>query len=132
LSGTVRAAKNKQRTQGVAVTDYVIDYFEVPSSDSGASRAFFAKAFGWATLSYGDTYDEIREAGVLAGINGDAADRSGAPLMGIRTSDIAAAERAVLAAGGSISRQTYAFPGGKRFYFREPGGAELMVYQPAE
>ena len=114
------------------MASYLIDYFELPSSDSAKSRAFFSQAFGWKTLTYGDTYDEIREAGALAGVNGDAADRSTAPLMGVRTADIVTAEKAVLAAGGTITRQTYDYPGGKRFFFREPGGAELMVYQPSE
>ena len=50
----------------------------------------------------------------------------------IRTTDIAQAERDVVAAGGTVTRPTYDYPGGKRFFFREPGGAELSVYQPAE
>ena len=33
-----------------------------------------------------------------------------------------------LAAGGTITRPQYDFPGGRRFHFREPGGNELAVY----
>ena len=50
----------------------------------------------------------------------------------IRTTDIERAERDVVAAGGVITRNPYDFPGGRRFYFREPGGAELAVYRTAE
>jgi predicted enzyme related to lactoylglutathione lyase len=114
------------------MTSFVIDYFEVPSRDALRSRDFFQTAFGWEMLSYGDGYHEIRNAGTLAGVNGVAEDHGSAPLMGIRTSDIAAAEAAVVAAGGIITRQTYGYPGGKRFFFREPGGAELLMYQPNE
>jgi predicted enzyme related to lactoylglutathione lyase len=114
------------------MTNYVIDYFELPSSDPRKSRDFFSKAFNWKMLSYGDTYHEIREAGALAGVNGDGEDRSAAPLMGIRTDDITAAEKAIVSAGGAITRPTYDYPGGKRFFFRKPGGAELLVYQPNE
>jgi predicted enzyme related to lactoylglutathione lyase len=113
------------------MTSYVIDYFELPSDAPGKSRDFFAKAFQWETLSYGDAYHEIRNAGTLAGINGDGKDHGSAPLMGIRTDDIAAAEKAIVAAGGTITRKTYNYPGGMRFFFREPGGAELLVYQPS-
>jgi predicted enzyme related to lactoylglutathione lyase len=114
------------------LASYVIDYFELPSSDSALSRAFFGNAFGWKTVTFGDTYDEIRDAGALAGVNGDTTDRSAHPVMGIRTSDIVTAAKAVVAAGGTITRKTYDYPGGKRFFFREPGGAELVVYQPGE
>ena len=53
-----------------------------------------------------------------------------APVIGIRTTDIAKAERDVVAAGGVLTRSPYDYPGGRRFFFREPGGAELMVYSP--
>jgi predicted enzyme related to lactoylglutathione lyase len=112
------------------VTSFVIDYFEIPSSDNAASRAFFAGAFGWSFKSYGPEYDEIADAGVLGGINGDRSDQGSSPLIGIRTDDIEAAAQAVVAAGGELTRPVYAYPGGKRFLFREPGGAELMAYQP--
>lgn len=110
----------------------VIDYFELPSRDAVVSRDFFGKAFGWSFVDYGGTYAEIRDAGVLFGVNADSADHSAAPVMGIRTDDIAAAEAAVVGAGGSLTRATYNYPGGRRFFFREPGGAEMMVYQPTE
>ena len=107
---------------------FVIDYLEFPSADNAASRNFYAAAFGWSFIHYGDSYDEIRGAGIGSGINADPADRSFAPMAVIRTDDLVAAEKAVLAAGGTITRQPYDFPGGRRFLFREPGGAEFAVY----
>lgn len=114
------------------MTKYVIDYFEIPVPDASRSSAFFTKAFGFGAQSYGDGYIEVREAGILGGLNGDTSDRAGAPLIGIRTDDIATAEKAIVAAGGTITKPIYAYPGGKRMFFREPGGAELLVYQPNE
>jgi predicted enzyme related to lactoylglutathione lyase len=109
---------------------YEIDYFEIPSPDASRSSAFFTKAFGFGSQAYGPDYVEVRDAGVLGGLNGDAGDRSSAPVIGIRTDDIGAAEKAIGAAGGTITKAAYSYPGGKRLFFREPGGAELMVYQP--
>ncbi len=109
---------------------YEIDYFEIPVPDAGKSSAFFTRAFGFGAQAYGDGYIEVREAGVLGGLNGDANDRPAAPLIGIRTDDIGAAEEAIVAAGGMITKPASGYPGGKRLFFREPGGAELMVYQP--
>jgi predicted enzyme related to lactoylglutathione lyase len=107
---------------------YEIDYFELPASGGSESRRFFGGAFGWTFRDYGPSYAEIQGGGVIGGLNADPDDKPSLPLIGIRTDDIVAAERSVVAAGGTITRPTYAFPGGKRFYFREPGGNELMVY----
>jgi predicted enzyme related to lactoylglutathione lyase len=109
---------------------YTIDYFELPVSSAAESRDFFTRAFGWGSRDFGDSYVEVHDAGVLGGLNGDAADRPDGPVVGIRTDDIAAAEAAVIAAGGTVTRATYRYPGGQRLLFREPGGVELLVYQP--
>ena len=111
---------------------FEIDYFEIPVPNAKKSSAFFSQAFGFGSLAYGDDYIEVRDGGVLGGLNGDASDRSKAPLIGIRTDDIEAAEKAIVAAGGTITKPVYGFPGGKRMFFAEPGGAELMVYEPTE
>ena len=109
---------------------YEIDYFELPVTSAKQSSTFFTKAFGFGSQAFGDGYIEVRDGGVLGGLNGTG--ESKAPLIGIRTDDIAAAEKAIVAAGGTITKATYDFPGGKRLFFREPGGAELLVYMPTE
>jgi hypothetical protein len=111
---------------------YTVDYFELPTSGTAASRAFFGKAFGWEFKDYGPDYTEIVGAGVLGGLNADSGDQSAAPVIGIRTDDIKAAAAAVEAAGGTITKAPYGYPGGERFLFREPGGSELLVYCPSE
>ena len=99
-----------------------LDYIEFPSSDRGATSAFFKSAFGWGAVSYGPVYDGI-EGGV------DASEgRVEATMAVVQTDDLDAAESRVLAAGGTITRPQFDFPGGRRFHFREPGGNELAVY----
>ncbi len=34
--------------------------------------------------------------------------------------------------GGTLTQEPYEFPGGRRFHFREPGGAELAVWSEPE
>jgi predicted enzyme related to lactoylglutathione lyase len=111
-----------------AVPDYEIDYVEFPSTDNARSRQFFADAFGWHHVSYSPSYDEIRGAGLLAGVEAGEAVRTAAPLAVIRTDDFDAAKRAVIAAGGVITLELFEYPGGKRFHFREPGGSEIGVW----
>lgn len=107
---------------------YEIDYVEFPSTDNIRSRQFFADAFGWHYLSCSPSYDEIRGAGLLAGVEAGAEVKTVAPLAVIRTDDFEAAKRAVVVAGGVITLELFEYPGGKRFHFREPGGSEIGVW----
>ena len=113
------------------MAEYVIDYFELPTTSMAASQAFYGSAFGFGIKSYGPTYSEVTEGGVLGGLNA-ADERAATPVIGIRTDDIAAAKAAVEAAGGILTQPITDFPGGQRFFCREPGGSELLVYCPSE
>jgi predicted enzyme related to lactoylglutathione lyase len=42
--------------------------------------------------------------------------------------DLADAERRVEAAGGTIVKPAFAFPGGRRFHYTDPDGYELAVW----
>ncbi len=42
--------------------------------------------------------------------------------------DLAACKAAVEAHGGSIVKETFEFPGGKRFHFTDPSGYELAIW----
>ncbi|MEC9343558.1 MAG: VOC family protein, partial [Pseudomonadota bacterium] len=112
--------------------DLKIDYVEFASPDMAASKRFFADAFGWNFVDYGPTYQAFADAGLDGGIDGSAGEPGDAPghapLVILKAADLEAAERQVVAAGGKIVRAAYAFPGGRRFHFREPGGNELAVW----
>lgn len=110
---------------------FLIDYFELPTAAMPESQRFFGEAFGFGIKPYGPAYGEITYGGVLGGLIATD-DRSGAPLVGIRTDDIAAARQAIETAGGTVTRPVSDYPGGQRFFFREPGGSELLVYCPSE
>jgi len=116
------------------VTNHVhhgFDYIEIPALDLAASEAFYGKAFGWTFNSYGPEYLGIvtadgHEAG---GITRTAAIDSGEGALVILFSDaLDATHDAVIAAGGTITRETFAFPGGRRFHFTDPSGNELAVW----
>ena len=108
-----------------------LDYIEFSSTERARSSAFFQAVFGWGITSYGPGYDGLEGAGIDGGIDGSQ-DRVAATMAVVRTDDLDAAERRVLAAGGTITRPQFDFPGGRRFHFREPGGNELAVYVPRD
>ena len=58
----------------------------------------------------------------------DSRRRAELPLVILKAENLEAAEAAVKAAGGTITRAIFSFPGGRRFHFREPGGNELGVW----
>ncbi|WP_410639390.1 VOC family protein [Amycolatopsis sp. lyj-346] len=111
---------------------FEIDFAEFPSTSAAASGRFFERAFGWPVTPYGADYADVRGDGLTLGFQSDPAQQAGAPLLTIRTDDLAAAREAVAAAGGVVTREPFAFPGGRRFHFREPGGSELAVWCPED
>ena len=104
-----------------------IDYIEFPTKNLPATRAFYTQVFGWKFTDYGPDYTSF-EDGRLGGGFDSKGNVSRGPLVVIYALDLEAFERQVKAAGGSIVRATFSFPGGRRFHFTDPGGNELAVW----
>lgn len=105
-----------------------ISYVEFTSPKLEQTQAFLADAFGWGYVDYGDDYKDIRGAGIGGGIERGA---TRPPLIVLQTDDLDAALQSVLDAGGKITRDTFSFPGGRRFQFTEPGGTEMAIFEEA-
>ena len=106
-----------------------IDYVELPSATAHElTRAFYAKAFGWAFTDYGPDYAATTTGDVDIGLNGQPQEALSAPLPVVRVDDLEAAFEAVTKAGGVIAKPIFAFPGGRRFHFIDPAGSELAVW----
>ncbi len=93
------------------------------------AKAFYAAAFGWSFKDWGDSYADIQGAGLAGGLRLVAVTPTtgGGPLLILYSEDLAASERAVTAAGATITER-HEFPGGKRFHFVDPSGCELAVW----
>jgi predicted enzyme related to lactoylglutathione lyase len=107
--------------------DGKIDYVELPGGDLAATKQFYAEAFGWGFTDYGPAYAAFGE-GVDGGFNADAAEQAKVPLVILYAHDLEAMETKVRAAGATVVRPIYSFPGGRRFHFRDPSGNELAVW----
>jgi uncharacterized protein len=110
-----------------------IDYIELEVPDHAAAREFYAAAFGWQFNDYGPAYSGVRAADGADEVGG--LSTSGAPpsvLALFRSGDLDASLDAVRAAGGTITREPFEYPGGRRFHFADPAGNQLGVYEPAE
>ena len=107
--------------------DGKLDYLEFPTADLGTVKAFYGAAFGWTFQDYGPTYAAFNE-GLDGGFDADPADRSKAPLPVLYATDLEAMQTRIEAAGGVILKPIFAFPGGRRFHFRDPAGNELAAW----
>ena len=105
-------------------------YIELPAGDIAASKAFYSQAFGGSLAEFGPSYAATTTGDVDVGLQGDLDEAPAAPLPVIQVDDLEAVLAAVLAAGGTIVRPIFGFPGGRRFQFRDPHGNELAVMQP--
>lgn len=106
-----------------------LSYFELPARDIDASVAFYERAFGWQMTAYGPSYACTTGEGTNLGLQADPAEAPAAPLAVIMVDDLEAALAQVLAAGGTLTMPIFAFPGGRRFQVRDPGGNEIAVSQ---
>lgn len=108
-----------------------IDYIEFSVRDIARAKAFFGAVFGWEFTDYGPAYSGISggegqpEQGGLAQ---SAEVNAGGPLVVLYSKDIDATCEAVTKHGGTITKETFEFPGGRRFEFRDTEGNELAVW----
>ncbi|WP_019832959.1 VOC family protein [Sphingomonas sp. PR090111-T3T-6A] len=106
-----------------------INYVELPVADAAASKGFYEAAFGWRMTGFGPTYAATTTGDVDMGLQGDASEATRAPLVVIEVEGLDAWPAKVAAAGGTIVRPIFAFPGGRRFHFTDPSGNELAVVE---
>lgn len=105
------------------------NFIELPAKDIAASKAFYSQAFGWDLTAFGPSYACTMTGDVDIGLQGDAAEAPRAPLPVIEVEDLESALQSVTAAGATIVRPIFSFPGGRRFQFLDPHGNELAVMQ---
>lgn len=108
-----------------------IDYVELTATDLASTRAFYENAFGWQFNDYGPAYAGIRAPsgdGEVGGLDATGAAGRHGPLVLLYSDDLDASAQAVRAAGGTVTKEPYEFPGGRRFHFTDPSGTELGVW----
>lgn len=112
-----------------------IDYIEFPTesrADLARAKAFYGSVFQWQFQDWGEDYVDTSSSGLSSGMNADPTHRTAKPMAVIYAADLEAVRASVLKAGGSITREIFAFPGGRRFHFTDPAGNELGVWSDGE
>lgn len=112
-----------------------LNYVEYPAKDLTATKAFFEAAFGWSFEDYGPDYIAFSDQGLDGGFFRSpkaAVTSNGSALLIFYSDRLEETLKNVVAAGGEVVKPIYAFPGGRRFHFREPSGNEFAVWGEPE
>jgi uncharacterized protein len=107
-----------------------IAYVELGCMQTEPMKHFYAQVFGWTFQDWGDDYATVEGSGLEAGFNADPATRPRTPLVILESAALEATLARVEQAGGAITQPIFAYPGGRRFHFRDPQGNELAVLEP--
>ncbi|MCP4357709.1 MAG: VOC family protein [Chloroflexi bacterium] len=108
-----------------------INYIEIPAKDIEAAKQFFSEVFGWSFVDYGPDYCSFNNAGIDGGFYQSELTVStavGSALIVLYSSELEVTQSKIEAAGGSIIRPIFSFPGGRRFHFLDPNGNEYAVW----
>jgi predicted enzyme related to lactoylglutathione lyase len=109
-----------------------MDYIEFPATNMAATKQFYSAAFGWKFEDYGRDYSSFFDGRLAGGFTTESPAPAKGLLVVIYTSDLRATQQKIKDAGGIIVKETFSFPGGRRFHFADPNGNELAVWSDVE
>lgn len=105
-----------------------MDYIEFAVSDLAKTKAFYAAIFGWTFTDYGPNYTSFVDNGLGGGFTTQRAADPGGPLVVFHVDDLEAALARAKSAGARIIKPIFAFPGGRRFEFKDPDGYSIAAW----
>ncbi len=108
-----------------------INYVEFPAGDLALVKAFYSGAFGWRFTDYGPDYTAFNDGQLDGGFfksDKKSSASQGAALVVLYAERLDEALDTVVKNGGTVVREIFSFPGGRRFHFADPNGNELAVW----
>jgi predicted enzyme related to lactoylglutathione lyase len=105
-----------------------IDNIEFNVRDIERSKAFYEAAFGWTYTDFGPSYTEFTDGRLKGGFTTGEEIRPGGPLVILYADGLGLVQQRLEDAGATITRPVFAFPGGRRFHFKDLDGYELAVW----
>jgi predicted enzyme related to lactoylglutathione lyase len=108
--------------------DRRIDYIELTVKEMASSKEFYGSVFGWEFRDWGPDYASFNDGRLRGGLRSDIEPRPGGPLVVFYAVDLEAMAEKIKTSGGTIVKEIFDFPGGRRFEFNDPSGNELAVW----
>lgn len=104
-----------------------IQYIEFLSKDIVQAKKFYIKCFDWKFTDYGEHYSSFEgdfiDGGFTSGV-----PVNGSILIVLYSKDLESTKNKVIAEGGTLTKDIFSFPGGRRFQFLDLDGYELAVW----
>lgn len=110
-------------------------YIEIPAKNLKVAESFFRELFGWEFVEYGPEYLAFNAEGFHGGFyKSDMIARSdtGSVLVILPSTDLEGMEKRVVELGGTIVKEIFSYPGGRRFQFTDPNGNEFSISETTE
>lgn len=108
--------------------DRRIDYIEFRSTNIEETKKFYTDLFGWQFTDYGPDYTSFHDGRLAGGFSAADKVKAGGPLVVLYSTNLGELEERVKSSAGKIVKETFEFPGGRRFHFADPSGNELAVW----
>lgn len=108
-----------------------INYIELPAKDLEATKTFFSAVFGWTFVDYGPEYIAFSDKTIEGGFyKSDLVSESsrGAALVVFYSEELEVTQEKIIHFGGTIAKEIFTFPGGRRFHFLDVNGNEFAVW----
>lgn len=106
----------------------LINYIEFKAHDLEKIKEFYAMAFGWSFTDYGPTYTAFSDSGLEGGFAKTEEKIVNGALIVLYHENLEEIKDMVTKAGGTIVKDIFSFPGGRRFHFTDPSGNELAIW----
>ena len=108
--------------------DRRVDYVEFLTTSIEETKRFYSAVFRWQFTDYGPEYTCFTDGRMGGGFASAPEVASGGPLVVLYATNLEEVEAAIRESGGRIVRDSFEFPGGRRFHFTDPSGNELAVW----
>lgn len=106
-----------------------IDYIEISTTDISGCKRFFSAMFGWSFKDFGADYTCFNDGRLQGGFcRSPSSSSDGSVLLVFYAEDLAAYLTKAKSLGAVITKDIFAFPGGRRFQFSVPGCGEFSVW----
>ena len=109
--------------------DGTVDYLEFQTTDMAATQKFYSTVFGWKFTDYGPEYASFQDERMDGGFEVVKQMPTGRGALVVwYSTHLEAVEAKIRESGGTIVKDIFEFPGGRRFHFADPSGNECAVW----
>ncbi|PCJ92877.1 MAG: glyoxalase family protein [Flavobacteriaceae bacterium] len=110
------------------ITDNHINYVEFKAKDLEKIKEFYSAVFNWTFTDYGPDYVAFSDSGLEGGFEKSEDEIINGALVVLYHKNLEPIKNKILECKGTISKDVFSFPGGRRFQFLDPAGNELAVW----